>query len=216
MADCCRRALTGPPEPAPSLPFNPFADFREHSPPKQLEAREEPVVRHASEVHLQMPTGFAQDDASTVARTSRSCPGMSRDRLSRAQHKQTEAQSTACSPRLHRPERLLAGGSIRSWMVSSRAASPYGSQASAGDSRLPEKPSEDTAGTFTSRRARSLSLSDPRVRVPPRRLDTRRHRRRYAPSHRRPRGLYSRAPVDDHVTFRGLITIAGNLIKSRP
>ena len=69
--------------------------FREHSPPKQLDAREEPVVRHASEVHLQMPSGCAQDDASTVAMTSRSCPGRtSRDRLSRAQHKQTEAQST--------------------------------------------------------------------------------------------------------------------------
>ena len=57
MSDCCRRALRGPPESGPSLPFNPFADFREHSPPK-LEAREETVVRHASDVHLQIAQRF--------------------------------------------------------------------------------------------------------------------------------------------------------------
>ena len=53
MPDCRRRALIRPPEPRPSLPFNPVADFREHFPPKQLDAREEFVVRQATPMPLE-------------------------------------------------------------------------------------------------------------------------------------------------------------------
>jgi hypothetical protein len=194
MSDCCRRALRCAPEPAPSLPCNPFADFREHSPPKQVDAGEEPVVRHASEVHLQMPSGFAQDGASTVAMTSRSCPGRtSRPAFASATQanggteydipRHGSAVRCGCSP---------AARSGRGWCPARAQHRRMGSQASAGDSRLPEKPSEDTAGTFTSRRSSVRFHFRTVERVPPRRLDTRRHRRRYAPSrHHRPRGLYS-------------------------
>ena len=122
----------------------------------QLDAREEPVVRHASEVHLQMPSGFAQDDASTVAMPSRPpCPGRtSPDRLSRAQHKQTEAQITTQLATAPPPGAVARRRLVRSWMViSARSIGVWVHRPRPGDSRLPEKPSEDAAGTFTSRRA---------------------------------------------------------------